>query len=259
MEPIEVSKLDQILTRLDAQDTQLASIYGFVNETNVVVKDILQGRQLSEWITDLVTSGTSSATYGNGDRMNMLIADSDACKNTDVTQYLLDWAVAHNKAGTYYNSVLGPVSGATWANLTTADSVMANSASFTAVAANNTTFTASMNNSTCRTAIYNNAATTENIILASSVAMAVLNAKKQRIQTAEVSGGTKVSGKYFAFSGFAYKSTLYWTNVAGGTGGAECTGTDSYTQQVPINKFISDIQFVGSRTQPIFMYVVDFS
>lgn len=257
MEPIEVGKLDQILSRLDAQDTQLASIFALSNETNVVVKDILQGRQLSEWITDLATSGTSSATYGNSDRMNALIADSDACRNVDVAQYLLDWAVTHDKAGTYYGSALGSVSGVTWTSLTTANSVMGNSAAFTAIAANNTAFTASMNNATCRTAIYNNAATTGSIIVSSAIAMSILTQKRQWICDDTVESYT---GNWFLLSACSYNGTVTVTLKAGGTYQTSYFGavSSAYSQQEPVNKFMTKVSTNSSRKYLCFYYV-DFS
>lgn len=194
MEPIEVGKLDEILTRLDAQDAQLASIFALSNETNALAKDILQGTQIAEWIEDLQTSGTSSATYADDDRMEVLIGNTNAAQNVAIAQYLLDWAVAHNQTGTYLGACVGDVAGVTWSSLTTPTQVCGNSSAFSAAANNDTAFNAMLGNASCKSAMYDGYATTENVIRSSAVALAALRAKQST--SWQGSGGNE----YIAFN-----------------------------------------------------------
>ena len=189
-----MAKADEIKLAVDEFGEMLEDIQTFTNETNVVVKDILSGRQLSEWIADLETSGTASATYADSDRMNALIADTDACKNIKIAQYLLDWAVAHNQTGTYLGACVGNVSGVTWSSLTTPTQVCGNSSAFSAAANNDTAFNAMLGNASCKSAMYNGYATTENVIRSSAVALAALRAKQST--SWQGSGGNE----YIAFN-----------------------------------------------------------
>lgn len=157
----------------------LENVQAFTNETNVVVKDILNGRQLSEWIADLAASGKSSATYADSSRMQALAEDTDACKNVQVTQHIFDWSVINNKVGTYYNSYFGAVSGVTWDKLTTPSLVYANSNAFKKIANDSDVFKTAMSNSAARVAMFNNYGTTESIINSSSVAMSYLNSVRK--------------------------------------------------------------------------------
>lgn len=170
-----MAKADEIKIAVNEFGGMLEDIQTFTNETNVVVKDILNGRQLSEWIADLETSGAASATYADSDRMNALIADTDACKNIKIAQYLLDWAAQKNKAHVYYGSVFGQASGVNWSSLTALNSIMSNGSAFSLIAADATVFKVSCLSPTCRRSIFSNCSTTENIILASDVALGVLN------------------------------------------------------------------------------------
>ena len=170
--------VDAIQTDVTEFGDMLGDIQAFTNETNVVVKDILNGRQISEWIADLETSGTASATYADSDRMNALIADTDACKNVKISQILLDWAVAQNKASIYFGSAIGNVSGVTWDNLSNVDAIMGNSAAFTMIANDSTVFSAVMKNAVCRPSIYRNYLVTEAVIRGSEVARTVLDKEK---------------------------------------------------------------------------------
>ena len=162
MDKVVYDRIDDVLGRIE-------SLYGRVEDTYLVAKDILLGTQISDWIADLKASGTASATYSDASRMNVLIANEDAANNVDVAKYLVQWAVANNKYGTYCGAACGAVSGVTWDSLTTPNAVMGNATAFTALCGNSVAFKASMQNSGCKTAIWDNSVLTESIIVANAL------------------------------------------------------------------------------------------
>lgn len=174
MDTVVYDRIEDVLGRIE-------SLYGRVEDTYLVAKDILLGTQISDWIADLKASGTASATYSDATRMNALIANEDAANNSDVAKYLVQWAVANNKYGTYCGAACGAVSGVTWDSLTTPNAVMGNATAFTALCGNSVAFKASMQNSGCKTAIVENVTTTENIIRGSNTALTVLNGLKEHV------------------------------------------------------------------------------
>lgn len=164
MGAIERDKLDEILKILNKQDEKLSKLYQFSNETNAVVKDILLGTNVAEWIDDLETNGTSSATYKDASRMETLIATEDACLNLTITELLCSWAVDNSKAGTYFGTIIGDVSGVTWSSLTSIDTVTANSTALSSVLKNATTLDVFMNNTKCRKSLYTNYSVSADIL-----------------------------------------------------------------------------------------------
>lgn len=173
MDTVVYDRIEDVLGRIE-------SLYGRVEDTYLVAKDILLGTQISDWIADLKASGTASATYGDSSRMNVLVANEDAANNSDVAKYLVQWAVANNKFGTYCGAACGAVSGVTWDSLTTPNAVMGNAAAFTALCGNSVAFKACLNLEGTKDAIVDNATTTESIIRTSNAALSVLNGMKTR-------------------------------------------------------------------------------
>lgn len=90
-----------IIAKIDAITDSINLIYTFANETNVIVKDILLGSNIAEWIDDLAENGTSSTTYKDTSRMNTLLKSSDACKNNTVNDYLFRYAYSNNLVGLF--------------------------------------------------------------------------------------------------------------------------------------------------------------
>lgn len=167
MEPIEVGKLDELLDRA-------TNLMNRVEDTYLVAKDILMGTQIGDWIADLKASGTASATYGDSSRMNVLIANEDAANNSDVAKYLVQWAVANNKFGTYCGAACGAVSGVTWDSLTTPNTVMGNAAAFTALCGNSVAIYEVLKVKACKQAIWANLAICDTIIRSSDTASSAL-------------------------------------------------------------------------------------
>ena len=168
------------LKKMNAEiNNNFSSVENQLNNIKITVDDILLGRNLSEWISDLAASGKSSATYADQSRMQALVESTDACKNVQVTQHIFDWSVINNKVGTYYNSYFGAVSGVTWDKLTTPSLVYANSNAFKKIANDSDVFKTAMSNSAARAAMFNNYGTTESIISSSSVAMSYLNSVRK--------------------------------------------------------------------------------
>lgn len=233
-----MAKADEIKLAVDEFGEMLGDIQAFTNETNVVVKDILNGRQISEWIADLAASGKASATYADASRMQALIADRDACRNVQANQHIFDWGVANNKVGAFFNSALGAVSGVNWGAITTPAQMCKNSAAFTAIVKDSSIFTVTLNNAVSRPAIFNGYAVTEKIIAGSSVALGVLKGRKK---TLSFNDDKEQSGlKWFVISlrvksadgDFSTSTTL--THADGTTTNKSCRGD---TVDATVNKF----------------------
>lgn len=150
--------VDAIQLDVDVFGEMLEDIQAFTNETNVVVKDILNGRQLSEWIDDLKSFGSNSTTYRDATRMNTLITNYDACSNMAIDNHLFNWALANNKLGTFIGTALNNTS-VSWSNLTTPNSIAANSSAFAAMGRDSRVFGLYFENSTCKQCIWDNRST----------------------------------------------------------------------------------------------------
>lgn len=256
-----IAKADEIKLAVDEFGEMLEDIQAFTNETNVVVKDILNGRKLSEWLADLIASGKQSATYADASRMQALAEDADACKNVQASQHIFDWCVTNNKVGTYYNSIFGSVNGVTWSSLTTPALAYANASAFAKVANDSTAFTTAMDNATAKRAIYNAYATTEAIIRSSSIAVSILTARQQ-VQDYRASLSTD-DDYYMNVFMLDYQAepdghcspTIYYAD-----GSSKEFTSDSSGR---LNKFVSRVRLEGdyntSRWSRIKFYYVDFS
>lgn len=251
MEPIEVGKLDELLERA-------TSLMNRVEDTYLVAKDILLGTNISDWVADLEASGTSSATYGDSDRMNALIENTDACRNANVAQYLLAWAVLQNKANTYFGSALGDSSGVTWESLTSVNAIMANSAAFTAIAGDSLVYEVTAKNVPCRQAIFSNSDTTEDIIKASDTALNVM--RNKLLQRNSMTGyGNKefVKNMFLMTAKNENSSSIIAVVEKAGSAIKQIPGNYNGSN-VSVNAFADKIYCNGSQGQ-IYAWYVDFS
>lgn len=248
MDKVVYDRIDDVLNRVE-------SLFGRVEDTYLVAKDILLGTQISDWIADLKASGTASATYGDASRMNVLIANSDAANNSDVAKYLVQWAVANNKFGTYCGAACGAVSGVAWDSLTTPNAVMGNATAFTALCRNSVSFKTAMQNDDCRNSIWNNSTVTENPIRSSSVAINVLNNLSITSTEADKTG---IKAFLLSFKHDNYYSvTIHPVYV---TGSYEDGYVTSLSPLFTVNRFITgwSTTKTGDRSQFTTRYV-DFS
>lgn len=264
MEPIEVSKLDELLDRA-------TNLMNRVEDTYLVAKDILLGTNIADWVADLAASGTGSATYADSDRMNALIENTDACRNVNVAQYLLDWAVAQNKANTYFGSALGDLSGVTWESLTSVNAIMANNTAFTAIANDSILFSAVIGNAVCKKSVFNMCAYTEPVILQSNTALGTLRSQPTSDKQIWDSWGDysyPLEQDVFIVDGIPSSpgdSDGSWVNLTLGRPNADQeTYTFSYPYKVgaayPINKFASRVEFQSEGTSVrLSIRYVDFS
>lgn len=181
-----------------------------INSIQLRVNDIYFGNQISEWVADLADSGKLSATYSDSERMNALISNKDACKNITVNQHILDWGIANNKVGTFFNSYIGVVSGVTWSSITSISQFCSNTSAFSVVATNSEMFNLVLNNSTARNSIFDNYATTQSI-LTSSTPLSVL---KSRQKTYKYNKGT-YNVKLAVFEVYTSCSNNYLTHMNG--------------------------------------------
>lgn len=247
------AKADEIKFAVDEFGEMLEDIQTFTNETNLVVKDILNGRQLSEWIADLAASGKESATYADAGRMQALAEDTDACKNVQVSQHIFDWCVTNNKVGTYYNSIFGAVSGVTWNILTTPALAYANASAFSKVANDSTAFTTAMENSISKKAIWNNLNVCDGIIRSSSTALNKLD----EMAGSETTIFIPFTKNVFIVSAVIYSSDRFNVNLTCAPNGEQITLSLGQGSQRQVNRFVTKADgsgFTGFNTR-----YVDFS
>lgn len=195
---IEIDKLDTLLARhaelkvaVDAFGQTLNEVQRYANETNIVVKDIYNGTNAVDWITDLKTSGKSSVTYSSRDRMTFLFTYSEAVNNTDVNQHIFDYGVDNNlKIGGFYKVLCGVSSDFSWDELTTFDAVCKNDKAFTAICKNLKAVRLIIANQTAFNVMANNYAVTERIISTYSSGNVAYEEFKKKNKSFYFSGAT---------------------------------------------------------------------
>lgn len=239
MEPIEVSKLDELLERA-------TSLMNRVEDTYLVAKDILLGTQISDWIADLAASGTSSATYQDASRMNTLIANEDAVNTTSIATLLRDWSIANNKTGIFFGTYLNNPSEVDWSSLTTPSSITANAIALNAIIGNDTAFKYAFDLTAFRNTLYDNSFVTESIMQAN---LSKFNQYRSDFYAAWNDSGSK-SGKLFVtYIGLDENSSHYGGNYTYNVtfkDGSSDSG--SYTSSAPsgdtlatYNRFCSNV------------------
>lgn len=237
MDKVVYDRIDDVLNRVE-------SLFGRVEDTYLVAKDILMGTQISDWIADLKASGTASATYSDATRMNALIANEDAANNSDVAKYLVQWAVANNKYGTYCGAACGAVSGVTWDSLTTPNAVMGNATAFAALCENTVAFNEAMQNASCKNAIWDCSSVTEQIFNSNSVAFN--NLCKYKTTNGSIGNGSQkcfLLNVWYPPSYGNIKVTLTYKN------GGDITLNTSDGKKI-INKFVSNSDLHGANSYP---------
>ena len=235
------------------------NMYSFVNETNIIVKDILKGSQISEWVDDLITFGESSTTYNDPDRMTTLVEDPSSCKNADATDLILKWAAANNKTGTYFGNLVENTS-ITWSSLTTPASVMSNENAFKAIAEDANALARAMNNTICKTEIYNQRNTTQKVLQSDTTALNNIKAYSEKLNLKVTSSVTNKTwnGKYFVL--LVHFDRAYNANAIIKSGNSTIHYNGSADGDVIINKFADYLYLKGYYTSYSYYFnVVDFA
>lgn len=251
MDPIEVSKLDELLARAE-------NLMDRVEDTYLITKDILLGTQISDWIEDLKTSGIESATYSDASRMNTLIANTDAANNDAIAKHLVSWAVSNNKYGIYCKGACGEVSGVTWESLTTPNAVMGDATAFMAVCENSVAAKATMENEPCKNAIWDKANITEACIRSSSSMKSALTSKSARTNV----NGSASGKKWFLIQIEVSRENTASTPsyVTGSYGSVHVTGV---TTTASVNRFVTGLSVLKEGSDDVrsdvWVRYVDFS
>lgn len=245
------ANISKIISKLTLLENNVTELQGDTSTIISICNDILSGKQLSEWISDLAASGKSSATYSNSERMTALIGDNDACKNVSINQYIMDWGAENNKLGEFFKTYLNNDTQVSWSTLKTPTSVCSNSAAFTKIANDLDLFTACYNNATMRATIFNCCKTTENIIVNSTVAMSFMH-------THAVYG--------FLKNGQVFEMNCFVTDVAPDSSSVDCgfeiTYPDGSTEEklfyrsngtVAFNKFSKKLAQTNSWVYPYYV------
>lgn len=228
--------LKKLEAKIDGLDVDITTLNNTTFEIKATVADILNGTQLSEWMADLEAAGKSSTTYGDYNRMNTLVSNDVACKNTNINQHIFDWSVTNNKVGTFFSTAMG----GNWSSLTTCNAVYKNSSAFSSIANNENMFTIAMNNTISKNSMYSSYNVTESIIAGSSTALKVLDGMKTKKRIPYTSGGqTTISiGGFVLTAGFNE-----WPGMNSNRGTLNARDSSSIsmpTRSGTINKFIID-------------------
>lgn len=245
MDTVVYDRIEDVLGRIE-------SLYGRVEDTYLVAKDILLGTQISDWIADLKASGTASATYSDASRMNVLIANEDAANNSDVAKYLVQWAVANNKYGTYCGAACGAVSGVTWDSLTTPNAVMGNATAFAALCGNSVAIYEAFRARSIRLDIWNNLNVCDSIVRSSTTALQALN----RMSKTELITNL-IAKNLFLFKTKINNSDTFSIKVTCAPNGEQVTVSTGYGIWKDVNRFVSKIEPIGINGA--FYTYVDFS
>ena len=252
------NKIDSMQGSILSMKNSIDNMYSFVNETNIIVKDILNGKQISEWIDDLITFGESSTTYNDPDRMTTLVEEPSSCKNADATDLILKWAAANNKTGTYFGNLVENTS-ITWSSLTTPASVMSNENAFKAIAEDANALARAMNNTICKTEIYNQRNTTQKVLQSDTTALNNIKAYYEELNlkvTSSVKNKTW-NGKYFVL--LVHFDSDYNANATIKIGSSTIYNA-SADGDVIINKFADYLYLKGYYTSDSYYFnVVDFA
>lgn len=240
-----------IYDRIDDVLNRVESLFGRVEDTYLVAKDILLGTQISDWIADLKASGTASATYSDATRMNALIANEDAANNSDVAKYLVQWAVANNKYGTYCGAACGAVSGVTWDSLTTPNAVMGNATAFTALCGNSTAIYETLNVKSCRQAIWSNLSICDSIIRSNNTSLKAMQSLCKSSYRIASSNYTPLSGKYFLYYLQCNNSDTFSAKLIYAPENAEKTiPISGYKNKDIVNRFVTYGESIGVVSIP---------
>lgn len=195
---------EQIETGLSGIIYDINHILNTVDETNLIVKDILKGTNIAQWVNDLIEFGEESVTYKDNDRMNTIVSDTSACKNAQVTDLILKWASLNNKTGTYFGNILEISNTAPWESLRTPANVMSNEEAFKTIVKDKNALARLMNNAICKIEIYNQKNVTQNVLKSDATALSNFKAysKKLNLHVTNNVNNKTWNGKYFVFSVF---------------------------------------------------------
>lgn len=183
-----------IEVKLESLDQAINNVQILTSNTNSMVNDLLYDKNSSEWITDLETSGKASVTYSTPERMEYLFSLNSAVTNTKIDTLLFEYGLTNNlNVGLFYQALLGNVSGVTWSELTTFDSVCKNSSAFKKICDTNRSITLIKNNGSAFSTMANNYAFTESIIQASATALNTLKTNNLRVLRSRGYTGTEIN------------------------------------------------------------------
>ena len=253
--------LKKLEAKIDGLDIDIAELNTLSSTIKVTVDDILNGTQLAEWIADLEAAGKSSTTYNDANRMNKLITNDVACRNTNINQHLFDWSASNNKVGTFYNTGIGAVSGVNWSSLSSISSVTNNTNAFRAVANDSVLFEVLFNNTTAKETLWTNSSVTESVLQNSTTALNVLNKHKTMLTWMPSFNTVSESGAWFLLS---IDNEVYWNpiDITLKNGGAlENFGKDEATSSVNrinVNRFVTSVYARIDGAAMYRPYVIDF-
>ena len=160
-----IKKIIYSLREMESVYVDIDYLKDAVGSIKITVEDIYTGNQISEWVADLESFGTSAATYSDSSRMNVLITNSDAVQNNKIQKILFDWSVANSKPGLFIKTFTNNGGGISWDSITQATQLSNNSTVFSYIIKNSTLWDLIMGNSSTRTEINNNYTVTESIIV----------------------------------------------------------------------------------------------
>lgn len=177
----DFTEVKNAISEVDEKVVVLSSLIDnvqyIISSTNSIVKDILYGTQISEWITDLETGGESSTTYSDSSRMIALVKEPSATQNTNISAIIYKWAYNNSMLPDYFLSCTQNDSIA-WSNFSNLDSICKNKDAFSAAVSVSVSADSVFAHQASRKTIFSNYSVTESV-LSQSVPLASLKKIKK--------------------------------------------------------------------------------
>lgn len=255
-----IKKIIYSLREMESVYVDIDYLKDAVGSIKITVEDIYTGNQISEWVADLESFGTSAATYSDSSRMNVLITNSDAVQNNNIQKILFDWAVANSKPGLFIKTFTNNGGGISWDSITQAAQLSNNTNVFSYIINDTTLWDLIMGNSSTRQQINSNFTITEPIIISKINQANVAKYIKNKKITPQGYGSINYNtGNYFVVSLTATSMRLENVTVNNRDGSSIRISKLSINDTKTINKFGTDINIYLSQGYDASVKVIDFS
>lgn len=255
----DFTEVKNAISEVDEKVVVLSSLIDnvqyIISSTNSIVKDILYGTQISEWITDLETGGESSTTYSDSSRMTALVKEPSATQNTNISAIIYKWAYNNSMLPDYFLSCTQNDSIA-WSDFSNLDSICKNEDAFSAAVSVSVSADSVFAHQASRKTIFSNYSVTESV-LKQSVPLASLK-KLNKSKTVQSNLDPFVKNMFilqFNKIGLSFDDGYYGIYTT--PSGQQVEGRASIYNATQINKFATQITCSGVHTLT-FTYV-DFS
>lgn len=130
-----LEEISNVKNTLESYKLKFNEILSMTTDTNVIVKDILEGSTYSPWISELREKGKSSSVYSDSSKMSSLIEYYKAVNDYTIAPYLMQWAIDNNKFSTIAKTASNDAD-FNWSSITNPVQLFSNEEAFTLFAKN---------------------------------------------------------------------------------------------------------------------------